>query len=172
MPLFGGRGMDGTRVLRTWSFCYTAISSLLSSLTSSLSSSAPPYQSRSRQGVKGTRALRTFSFVTRRYLLYRHLYHHQHQHIRQKKSWPGMDGTRTLTLFAPAYLSQRLTFRFWYFSISRLLPILGFWFHRVWSFIPKPHYISSLIGLMYFLKFLGPSEKNYTLQSLMITLWK
>ena len=44
-----------------------------------------------------------------------------------------MDGTRTLTLFAPAYLSQRLTFPFWYFSISRLLPILGFWFHRVWS---------------------------------------
>ena len=44
---------------------------------------------------------------------------------------------------------------------------------RFWNIkIPKPPYISSLkiIGLLHFLEFLGPSEKNYNLQSLMITL--
>ena len=37
----------------------------------------------------------------------------------------------------------------------------------------KPPYISSLkiIGFLRFFKFLGPSEKNYNLQSLMITLY-
>ena len=39
--------------------------------------------------------------------------------------------------------------------------------------IPKPPYISSLkiIGLLHFLKFLGPSEENYNPQSLWITLY-
>ena len=38
--------------------------------------------------------------------------------------------------------------------------------------IPKPPYISSLkiIGLLHFWKFLGPSEENYNLQSIWITL--
>ena len=38
--------------------------------------------------------------------------------------------------------------------------------------IPKPPYISSLkiIGLLHFFKFLGPSEKNYNLQFIWITL--
>ena len=48
---------------------------------------------------------------------------------------------------------------------------------HTWQFwnikIPKPPYISSLkiIGFLHFLNFLGPSEKNYNPQSLMITLY-
>ena len=50
-------------------------------------------------------------------------------------------------------------------------------FPYTWQFwnikIPKPPYISSLkiIGFLHFFKFWGPSEKNYNLQSLMITLF-
>ena len=48
---------------------------------------------------------------------------------------------------------------------------------HTWQFwnikIPKPPYISSLkiIGFLHFLNFLGPSEKNYNPQSLMMTLY-
>ena len=46
---------------------------------------------------------------------------------------------------------------------------------QLWDIkIPKPPYISSLkiIGFLHFLHFLDPSEKDYNLQSLMITLYK